>query len=625
MHPSGKTVQPQMTHSVLQRPRAQPQPLKPLAGVLIGLASLCIANDALALAFGPVRVLSAPHQPLRAEVELLDVRDAPVSVLALPTSSVRDRAFGATLPYGIRSQLVRLPDGRQFVRLTSTQVVAESALSFALQVDDGEGVLVRDFAVQLAQPTASAARPAPVDEPARRADDRGPKIRDVAAGEFPLVMPGGTTRNSSYARRSPGAAAGNPGGSYGVNAAPAGASAARGAGRKTASQAQPRAKVAPSRTRVAPAPAPASRYVEPSRTAPRAQAAPARRPPPQAPALPQRPLPVAPAPAAPPQPKPLEPARSQPTTEPTPLRVPAPAASGVALPGAPSATGASVASSTHSAPQIGTGVPAPIVATPASAPPATASAAPAASIASAAASAPVLAASGAASGPDAAASVASAPASAASAALVKPKPDAPVAQAPGAGDDDGFPWQWIGGGLAAALLAAALFLRRGGKRQDPLQPLQPGPANPEDAAAASRRAARPPSKLSSAAEVAVPAATTLGGAVAAPPARGFSADSAPMSAQNDSGMSVFEHHGPTSLQEAGEPASVIDNRLPSEFGPVDVHAEDYAEFSNRLADAQDLLEQGRDQEAAEAAREILDVCDALEAELAAIAKEITKG
>lgn len=146
-----------MANRVFRRRRARCVVSLPLAEALIALAALAGATNAHALAFGPVRLLSAPEQPLRAEVELLDVREAPVSARALPTSEERDRLFGKTLPYDIKTEIVRLADGRYVLRLTSSQPVQQSALKFALQVDDGEGVLARDFSVHL----AAAAKPTP--------------------------------------------------------------------------------------------------------------------------------------------------------------------------------------------------------------------------------------------------------------------------------------------------------------------------------------------------------------------------------------------------------------------------------------------------------------------------------
>lgn len=147
-----------MANRVFRRQRARRVVSLPLAEALIALAALAGATNAHALAFGPVRVLSAPEQPLRAEVELLDVREAPVSARALPTSEERDRLFGKTLPYEIKTEIVRLADGRYVLRLTSSQPIQQSALKFALQVDDGEGVLARDFSVHL----AAAAKQTPV-------------------------------------------------------------------------------------------------------------------------------------------------------------------------------------------------------------------------------------------------------------------------------------------------------------------------------------------------------------------------------------------------------------------------------------------------------------------------------
>lgn len=149
-----------MAKRVFRRPLSRSVIPLTLAEALIGLVAVTGATNVHALAFGPVRVISAVGQPLQAEIELLDVREPPVAVRALPTSQERDRLFDKALGHDVKTEIVRLADGRFVLRLTSSQSIQQNVLKFALQVDDGEGVLARDFSLQLPAAVTASAPPA---------------------------------------------------------------------------------------------------------------------------------------------------------------------------------------------------------------------------------------------------------------------------------------------------------------------------------------------------------------------------------------------------------------------------------------------------------------------------------
>ena len=167
VHATGIKVRQFMAKSVFRRPHKLRAISWPLLEALVCLVSLSGVSSAHALAFGPVRVLSATGQPLRLEVDLLDVRETPVSARALPTSEERDRFFDKPLGYDVKTEIKRQPDGRYILRLTSSQPIAQPALKFALEVDDGEGVLARDFSVRLGAAETATRAPAPAPEPAQ--------------------------------------------------------------------------------------------------------------------------------------------------------------------------------------------------------------------------------------------------------------------------------------------------------------------------------------------------------------------------------------------------------------------------------------------------------------------------
>lgn len=188
-----------MAKSVFRRPHKRRAISWPLLEALVCLVSLSGVSSAHALAFGPVRVLSATGQPLRLEVDLLDVRETPVSARALPTSEERDRFFDKPLGYDVKTEIKRQPDGRYILRLTSSQPIAQPALKFALEVDDGEGVLARDFSVRLGAAETATRAPAPAPEPAQT---RAAPPHAGTASRFGIA---GSTRDDGTVARCPSA------------------------------------------------------------------------------------------------------------------------------------------------------------------------------------------------------------------------------------------------------------------------------------------------------------------------------------------------------------------------------------------------------------------------------------
>jgi pilus assembly protein FimV len=135
------------------------------------LALLAATGSAAALGLGQIRVKSAPGEPLIAEIpvissdpaELRDLRAA----LASPATFTR---VGLEPPVGVVADLdfVTTVDasGRAIIRVTSTQPITQPMLTFLVEVDWGQGRLVREYSALVDAPTSVATAPVmPVQAP----------------------------------------------------------------------------------------------------------------------------------------------------------------------------------------------------------------------------------------------------------------------------------------------------------------------------------------------------------------------------------------------------------------------------------------------------------------------------
>ena len=191
---------------------------------MIGLGLALLSNAALALGLGEIKVKSQPGQPLLAEIPIISSEPGELEQLrarlASPTTFER---VGLPRPQGLVNDLafsVALDDaGRPVVRVTSRTPVDVPAVNFLIEVDWGQGRLVREYSAlvsapgtlaaasqpvidaPVAAPTDTIARPAqpvvatpPESVPAERtplpAPPRAPAPAPVAAAPAPQVAPG---------------------------------------------------------------------------------------------------------------------------------------------------------------------------------------------------------------------------------------------------------------------------------------------------------------------------------------------------------------------------------------------------------------------------------------------------
>lgn len=135
--------------------------MRPIQGVGALLLALC-SGAAMALGLGDIRVLSKPGQPLVAEIPVIsnepgELDNARVA-LASPTIFAR---VGLERPQGLVSnlqfQFAQDARGRAVIRVTSTQAVDQPAINFLIEVEWGQGRLVREYSALVDAPNTAAA------------------------------------------------------------------------------------------------------------------------------------------------------------------------------------------------------------------------------------------------------------------------------------------------------------------------------------------------------------------------------------------------------------------------------------------------------------------------------------
>ena len=136
---------------------------------LAGLALLLLSGAAMALGLGEIRVRSQPGQPLLAEIPVISSEPGEMEQLqARLASPVTFERVGLARPQGLVSSLnfaVALSeDGRPVIRVTSTEPVQVAAVNFLIEVDWGQGRLVREYSALVDTPGALAAASQPVIE-----------------------------------------------------------------------------------------------------------------------------------------------------------------------------------------------------------------------------------------------------------------------------------------------------------------------------------------------------------------------------------------------------------------------------------------------------------------------------
>lgn len=165
--------------------KSHPCQLTALAiAVLMGLWS----TQAAALSLGRITVQSALGEPLRAEIDVLDIN--PEEAASLVTKVAPTEAFlAAGLEYNpalnsLRATLQRRPDGRAYLRLSSERPVGEPFVDMILETSWNSGRIVRDYTMLFDPPALrkqAAGAPVGAQLPAPAPERISPATRAAAA------------------------------------------------------------------------------------------------------------------------------------------------------------------------------------------------------------------------------------------------------------------------------------------------------------------------------------------------------------------------------------------------------------------------------------------------------------
>ena len=215
-----------------RRARSGPGPKKQgtfvsriLPRLLLASGLLALAGPVLALGLGRIEVRSQQGQPLLAEIPVVSSDPAELRQLQARLASPETFArIGLEPPRGVVSDLqfnVALDaGGRPVIRVTSAAPVTQDALTFLVEVDWGQGRLVREYSALVAVPDTvaapaqpsiqapvAAAAPSIVRPPAAQPDAAPPaesaQVRDPVAPPPPQAV---TAAPSSAGNIAPGEA-----------------------------------------------------------------------------------------------------------------------------------------------------------------------------------------------------------------------------------------------------------------------------------------------------------------------------------------------------------------------------------------------------------------------------------
>src|SRR5947207_2215603 len=187
---------------------------------------LALPSAAFALGLGDIRLLSPLNAPLDAEVELVDVAPDEVNTLQAQLASretfARYGLEGPAYLAGVQVHVVHSPNGREMLKLKSTEAIPEPFMTVLLEVSWSRGHLVREYTMMLDPPVytpgQSAVASAPVTAPATgvgtreaaiaRSADAPPVAATASSGEqagrLKLVAPS----ESASVGATPGASSG---------------------------------------------------------------------------------------------------------------------------------------------------------------------------------------------------------------------------------------------------------------------------------------------------------------------------------------------------------------------------------------------------------------------------------
>src|SRR5690606_20536697 len=145
--------------------------MRSIQGALVLILAL-FSSAAMALGLGDIRVLSKPGQPFLAEIPVIssDPGELQRASVGLASPATFERV-GLAPPQGLVSELqfqfAQDREGRSVIRVSSATPVDVASLGFLIEVDWGQGRLVREYSALVAAPqTATAVAEPVIDAPA---------------------------------------------------------------------------------------------------------------------------------------------------------------------------------------------------------------------------------------------------------------------------------------------------------------------------------------------------------------------------------------------------------------------------------------------------------------------------
>src|SRR6516164_4434383 len=177
---------------------------------------LALPSAAFALGLGDIRLLSALNAPLEAEIDLVDVTPEEMATVQAQLAS-RDTfaRYGLDWPAylsGVQVKTVRMPDGREVIKLKSNDPISDPFLTLLVEVNWARGKLVREYTMLLDPPVFTPGQPqvasAAVTAPATGAGAHEGTIARAAEAPAPAATPmPAATATSSQAPAAAAAAA----------------------------------------------------------------------------------------------------------------------------------------------------------------------------------------------------------------------------------------------------------------------------------------------------------------------------------------------------------------------------------------------------------------------------------
>lgn len=163
--------------------------------IACGFALALCLFPAYALGLGQIQVKSRPGQPLLAEIPIIS--SDPTELQGLQAQLASPETFqriGLQAPQGIVSDLrftLAVDDaGRPILRVTTLAPVDQPLVTFLVEVDWGQGRLVREYSALVETPTAvSAAAEPPIDAPTVAPPNTIERVPDAELATQPEPQP----------------------------------------------------------------------------------------------------------------------------------------------------------------------------------------------------------------------------------------------------------------------------------------------------------------------------------------------------------------------------------------------------------------------------------------------------